>query len=352
VRITRRLVRYTALAGVVAGTIFATPYAQASETDSSAAILAKSQVATTLQQELGDSSAGSYRHKVTGKLVVTVTDNDGARKARKAGAVPRRVANSGATLRQATEELGSWPTVAGTSWAVDPMTNQVLVTADNTVSGGNLERVKEYVTRLGGKARLERVAGTFKTHVAGGDAILAGGGGRCSLGFNVRSGNRTFFLTAGHCTNISAQWSARNVGTIGVRRGSSFPGNDFGIVEYTNASVAKPGAVNLYNGSQQDITAAANPVVGQTVRRSGSTTGVHEGRVTALNATVNYAEGRVSGLIRTTVCAEGGDSGGSLFAGTTALGLTSGGNGDCDSGGTTFFQPVVEALNAFGVSVY
>ena len=88
------------------------------------------------------------------------------------------------------------------------------------------------------------------------------------------------------------------------------------------------------------------------MRRSGSTTGVRSGWVTALNATVNYAEGSVSGLIRTTVCAEPGDSGGSLFAGTTALGLTSGGSGNCSSGGTTYFQPVTEALSRYGVSVF
>ena len=66
--------------------------------------------------------------------------------------------------------------------------------------------------------------------------------------------------------------------------------------------------------------------------------------MTALNATVNYAEGTVTGLIRTTVCAEPGDSGGSLYSGTVAYGLTSGGSGNCSSGGTTFFQPVTEAL--------
>jgi streptogrisin D len=67
---------------------------------------------------------------------------------------------------------------------------------------------------------------------------------------------------------------------------------------------------------------------------------------------VNYAEGSVSGLIRTTVCAEPGDSGGSLYSGTTAHGLTSGGSGNCSSGGVTYFQPVVEALSAYGVSVF
>lgn len=72
----------------------------------------------------------------------------------------------------------------------------------------------------------------------------------------------------------------------------------------------------------------------------------------ALNATVNYSQGSVYGLIRTNVCAEGGDSGCSLFAGNTALGLTSGGSGNCSTGGTTYFQPVKEALSVYGVSVY
>ena len=73
----------------------------------------------------------------------------------------------------------------------------------------------------------------------------------------------------------------------------------------------------------------------------------------ALNATVNYGGGDVvSGLIQTNVCAEPGDSGGSLYDGTKALGLTSGGSGNCTSGGTTFFQPVTEALSAYGVSVF
>ncbi|MBC3992345.1 trypsin-like serine protease, partial [Streptomyces sp. AC563] len=73
--------------------------------------------------------------------------------------------------------------------------------------------------------------------------------------------------------------------------------------------------------------------------------------VTALDATVNYQEGTVEGLIQTTVCAEPGDSGGSLFAGDTALGLTSGGSGNCGSGGETFFQPVTEALQATGTQI-
>ena len=44
--------------------------------------------------------------------------------------------------------------------------------------------------------------------------------------------------------------------------------------------------------------------------------------------------------------------GGPLYDGSKAIGLTSGGSGDCKSGGTTFYQPVPEALSAYGVSIY
>ncbi|SNS27720.1 S1 family peptidase [Actinomadura mexicana] len=106
------------------------------------------------------------------------------------------------------------------------------------------------------------------------------------------------------------------------------------------------------DGRFRDITGAAGATVGETVTSSGSTTGVHDGQVTALDQTVNYQEGSVSGLIQTTVCAEPGDSGGPLFAGSSAVGLTSGGSGDCSSGGVTFFQPMTEPLSAFGVEIY
>lgn len=103
----------------------------------------------------------------------------------------------------------------------------------------------------------------------------------------------------------------------------------------------------------QDITSAVDPTLNMSVTRRGSTTGIHSGTVTGLNATVNYGGGDiVYGMIRTNVCAEPGDSGGPLYSGARAVGLTSGGSGNCSSGGTTFFQPVVEALSAYGVSVY
>ncbi len=244
--------------------------------------------------------------------------------------------------------------IPGSAWYVDSATNQVVVSLDQTFTGAKLAKMTAVTSQFGSAVRVERVAGTLSKYIAGGEAIY-GGGSRCSLGFNVRtSSGANYFLTAGHCTNIASTWYANSSNTtvLGTRAGSSFPGNDYGIVQYTNTSIAKPGSVYLYNGTYQDITTAADAFVGEAVKRSGSTTGLRSGSVTALNATVNYPQGTVYGLIRTNVCAEGGDSGGALFDGTKALGLTSGGSGNCSSGGTTYFQPVKEALAAYGVSVF
>ncbi|MFI1616500.1 S1 family peptidase [Streptomyces lydicus] len=236
--------------------------------------------------------------------------------------------------------------VAGTAWRVDSKTHTLVVTADSTVSQAEVAKIARAAGGNADAVRIDRIAGTFRKLISGGDPIYAPSW-RCSLGFNVRSGSTYYALTAGHCTDGNPPWTTSSGASIGPTAGSSFPGNDYGIIKYTG-SVAHAGTVG-----SQDITSAGTPSVGQTVTRRGSTTGIHSGKVTALNATVNYGGGDiVSGLIQTTVCAEPGDSGGPLYSGSTALGLTSGGSGDCTSGGTTFFQPVTEALSAYGVSVY
>ena len=244
--------------------------------------------------------------------------------------------------------------VAGTAWTVDKETGRVLVTVDETVSDADIARIEKSAGSLAGAITVERTEGTLQRYLAGGDPIYADLGWRCSLGFNVTIGGDYYFLTAGHCTEGYPDWYTNSsLSTyIGPTVHSSFPGDDYGLVEYANSSIDHPGTVNLYNGSSRDITGAVNATVGLSVQRSGSTTGLHSGTVTGLNYTVNYGGGDiVSGLIQTNVCAEPGDSGGPLFSGSSAVGLTSGGSGDCTYGGTTYFQPVVEALNAYGASI-
>ncbi|GAA4931446.1 S1 family peptidase [Streptomyces coeruleoprunus] len=276
-------------------------------------------------------------------------------------ATPAAVAGTADDARATTAELARasdavlTADVPGTAWYTDAKTGKLVVTADSTVSAAELAEIKKAAGGNADALEIKRTPGTFNKLIAGGQAIYAAGGGRCSLGFNVRNSSGTYYaLTAGHCTNIAGTWYTNSGQTtlLGSRSGSSFPGNDYGIIRHANASAAD-GRVYLYNGSYRDITSSGNAYVGQSVQRSGSTTGLRGGTVTGLNATVNYGGGDVVyGLIQTNVCAEPGDSGGPLFSGSTALGLTSGGSGNCSSGGTTFFQPVTEALSAYGVSVF
>ncbi|MEU4656576.1 S1 family peptidase [Streptomyces sp. NPDC023723] len=344
-------------AGIVALVATAVTFqsANASETPSSAgpetlSATAAGKLASTLLGDLGADAAGTYYDAQDKSLVVNVLDAAAARTVEEAGATARIVENSLADLNSARTALKRDATVPGTSWATDPTTNKVVVTADRTVSKAEWAKLTEVVDGLGAKAELKRTEGKYQPFVAGGDAIT-GSGGRCSLGFNVTKGGEPYFLTAGHCTEAITSWSDSSGTVIGENEVSEFPDNDYGLVKYT-ADVDHPSEVNLYDGSAQSITDAAEATVGMAVTRSGSTTQVHDGTVTGLDATVNYGNGDiVNGLIQTDVCAEPGDSGGSLFSGSSAVGLTSGGSGDCTSGGETFFQPVTEALSATGTEI-
>jgi streptogrisin B len=233
--------------------------------------------------------------------------------------------------------------VDGIAWYTDTAAGYVVITADSTVSAAEVATVKRSAGANADAIAVKHTRGVFRPLLSGGDAIY-GGRYRCSLGFNVVQGSTYSFLTAGHCGKVAKTWYTNSSHTtlIGPTIDYSFPGNDYALVRYDNTSLSHPGGFT-----------AANASVGESVTRTGSTTGTHSGRVTALNVTVRYqGGGTVRGMIQTTVCAEPGDSGGPLYDGTKALGITSGGSGDCKSGGTTFYQPVPEAANTYGVTVY
>ncbi|MDQ0766304.1 S1 family peptidase [Streptomyces canus] len=317
-----------------------------------------SDLASQLEQLLGDAFAGSYYDSDSQQLVVNVISGDNNNvvvQAKKAGAKVREVDNSLTELAAGAKTLKEEATIPGTAWAVDPRTNKILVTADSTVTGDKWNTVESTVKSLGSDmATIKKSAGTFKTFVSGGDAIF-GGGARCSLGFNVTAGDGSpAFLTAGHCGVAAEQWSDTQDGQpIATVDQATFPGDgDFALVKYDDPATEAPSEVNVGGGQTVAISQAADAEVGLQVFRMGSTTGLADGQVLGLDATVNYPEGTVTGLIQTDVCAEPGDSGGSLFTQDgSAIGLTSGGSGDCTVGGETFFQPVTTALQAVGATL-
>ncbi|WP_041792320.1 ricin-type beta-trefoil lectin domain protein [Stigmatella aurantiaca] len=307
---------------------------------------------TRLSQELGTRFGGAWLNEDGSQLIVGITDEASATLVRLAGAEPHRVARSKAQLDRVMEELDRNAAHAGPTihtWYVDLPTNSVVVTADD--SGMSTFRAESFIARSSGAKdgtiRLVRSTEAPRPlyDTRGGDAYYPGNA-RCSIGFPVNGG----FVTAGHCGGVGTNTSGSNGVAQGTVRGSSFPTNDYGWVQTNGSWVSQPW-VNNYAGGV-DIVAGSNEAgVGASICRSGSTTGKRCGSIQAKNITVNYSNGPVYGLTQTNVCAEPGDSGGSWLSGNQAQGVTSGGSGNCTSGGTTFFQPINPILSTYGLSL-
>ncbi|OZM74825.1 trypsin [Amycolatopsis antarctica] len=285
---------------------------------------------------LGDRAAGSYLDE-RGLPVVNVLDQATADEVTRSGATAKLVSRSVAQLDAARGAVEALPSVAHTSIGTDVRTNQVVVTIAEEADDAEAAALTAEAARHGDAVRVATVAGGMHKSILNGEAIT-GGGSRCSAGFNVNSGGALHVLDAGHCTGAVASWN------IGPSVGASFPDNDYGLIR--NDTGDGPGAVTLWDGTSQAITSAADATVGQQVCKSGSTTNLTCGSVQATNVTVNYAEGPVYQAVQTSAGVGPGDSGGCLFSGSVGLGITSG-----MGGGSSYFQPVVEALNAYGMSL-
>lgn len=290
--------------------------------------------------DLGSEAAGMWLDQQTGQVVVNVVSEESAAKVRQAGATAQVVSRTTAELESIRDELLKGQP-ADTSVGIDVKSNQVVVQIGPKAAASALDTAS---TRFGSAVRVEHVDSSFSVLISGGDPIVGGGGGRCSLGFNT-TGNTG--VTAGHCTAGIGQWYDGWTGQYyGPSIHASFPGNDFGLIR-NDGGLPQTGYVYLYNGGYQDISAVLNPYYGLYVCKSGSTTGVTCGYVYATGVTICYAQGCVGDMAQSNAYAAPGDSGGSWFNGGYAIGLTSGGGG-----GWTFFQPVAEALYAYGIWVF
>ena len=249
----------------------------------------------------------------------------------------------------AAAPVHAFAATAGTAWWND---GRLTVSIDDSVRPSVAAGLTRAVTRAGGTVLRE--PGTRAPHIAGGDTFNAGAvGGRCLIGFNAKAGPTYFFLTAAHCVPAvgATVYAGTGTGTVlGVvaARDTTY---DYALVRYTNGTIAKPSAVNLYAGGLQPITSFGSGTVGQTVRRTGPN-GTRTGTITSLNVTINYAGGTVYNMIRTTVCSEPGESGGPLFAGTVGIGINWGGSGNCATGGASYYSSVRRAATAYGVAPY
>ncbi len=307
---------------------------------------------STLKAELGNRFGGAWLNKDGTRLIVGVTHEADADLVRSAGAEPQRVSRSLEQLEQVKAALDRNAQSASKSihaWYIDVTTNSVVVLAES--SGMAKQQGDHFVALAGDKDGAIRVVPSEDAprpfyDVRGADPFYTPNGGRCLIGFSVVGG----FITAGHCGTVGTPTKGYNMVDQGVFQGSSFPGNDYAWVK-VNSNWTPRGVINNFGGGTVAVTGSTAAPIGASVCRPSPTTGWRCGTIQSLNATINYAEGVITGLTRTNVCAESGDSGGPWLSGTQAQGVTSGGSGNCTSGGTTYFQPVNEILNAYGLTL-
>ncbi|MFJ7244745.1 S1 family peptidase [Kitasatospora sp. NPDC098652] len=310
-------------------------------------------VQRALTQTLGDRWAGAWIDGPQAELVVATTDASAARTITAHGGRATVVRHSLASLDRAKDALDRASRAAAPDatplWYVDVRANTVVVrSADDVRTGAFLDRAG--VDRS--LVRVERATAAPRplADLHGGDAYYIDNAARCSIGFPVTQNGQPGFVSAGHCGQPGSNATASDGSSIDTFQGSTFPGNDYSWVAAGSDWTAQP-QVNDYAGGAVTVGGSSEQTVGGSVCRSGSTTGWHCGTVQELGATVNYQEGSVYGLTRTDVCAEPGDSGGSFISGDQAQGVTSGGSGDCTSGGETYFQPVNPILDTYGLTL-
>ncbi|MGW5052234.1 alpha-lytic protease prodomain-containing protein [Actinokineospora sp. NPDC004072] len=297
---------------------------------------------SALKARLGSAYAGSWMDSTGHTLTVAVTDAALADAVRAHGAVPATARHSESTLEAAKAKLDARATTAPAEvpgWYVDVKANRVVVLAN---SGGEAE-ARAWAAGAGLRGAIVGVETSAEDpkpmiDVIGGNAYYFGQG-RCSVGFSVEGG----FVTAGHC----GRTGTRTTQPSGSVQGSSFPGNDYAWVRVDAGNTPRP-LVNRYPGTVP-VAGSQEAPVGSSVCRSGSTTGWRCGTIQQKNASVTYPEGTITGLTRTNACAEPGDSGGSWLTGDQAQGVTSGGSGNCQTGGTIYFQPITEILQVYGL---
>jgi streptogrisin C len=309
-----------------------------------------------LRNALGPRFAGAWvSGRTSARLTVATTAAGDATAIRAQGAEAVVVAASLGDLQAVKRRLDAVAaarrtvTVDAPVWYVDVRANRVVVQGTSRSAADAFLRAARVDPRWV-SVRVSPDRPRPLADIVGGDAFYIDGTARCSVGFSVTKGSQQGFATAGHCGAPGSTTTGYDRTAQGTFQASVFPGRDMAWVA-TNGNWTATPRVRGANGQLVQVNGSVQALVGASVCRSGSTTGWHCGTIEGQNVSVRYPEGTVDGLTRTTVCAEPGDSGGPYLSGAQAQGTTSGGTGNCTSGGTTFFQPVNPTLQAFGLTL-
>ncbi len=312
-----------------------------------------------LRGSVQSSFAGGWIHD--DKIYIGVTDQAAADHVFANGALPVLMNTSLSKLENAKKAIDNHLTDQKratkqtsniASYFLDVTTNKLVVEAldagqDNARELAKLTGLSESEFEI---RRVDKLP-TLSTSVLGGDQYyLNDSNNWCSIGFSVDGG----FVSAGHCGSRGDYVRNNQNVKLGTFAGSIFPGRDMSYIQ-TYDDITLKGLIDDYQGGTFPVKGSSEAAVGASICRSGNKTGVRCGKISGKDQTVVFnnpnSQDTVNGLTRTSACCDHGDSGGSYFSGTQGQGVCSGQNGDCNSGGYSWFYPLNPILEEYGVSL-
>lgn len=170
------------------------------------------------------------------------------------------------------------------------------------------------------------------------DAKMPVGQLECSTGFNGTLNGKPVIITAAHCNRLDGVRAAFADGTEFGTFAETKPDHIDSAIIKVDEALGDRFDNNLVGGEEgkaQEITGTAAPVAGQVACKMGSRTGFSCGKIAETGAHIDVAGQRtIDNAFTVDICALPGDSGGVVFSGNKALGISSASNvaGEKDCG--------------------
>ncbi|MFD8583394.1 S1 family peptidase [Streptomyces californicus] len=321
-------------------------------------------------QKRGITGDGAF-FDASGDLTVNAGDTAEAAAIEKAGLEARVPARGQAELDRIKAELdraAADKTPSGVvAWAVDLPSDTVTVKVNNE-RGAAAKAFIAKAARHGAAVKIERGQEKLEAKAAiypGSKMTFNNTSQWCSVGYGARdSAGRQYLVTAGHCvTNTLRYDGAAFAQGYKTRYALGTRSVDMGILTINSGHSITTSVGTWGNSNPVAVRGGSRASSGAAICKSGATTGWTCGTIGSYNNTVTYVDLNggpdtvVSGLATSSVCVEGGDSGGAYISGNQAQGMTSGGptnqkcTGGVNSRGSSYFQPLDDALRYYGLTL-
>ncbi|MFE0188081.1 S1 family peptidase [Streptomyces sp. NPDC058989] len=189
----------------------------------------------------------------------------------------------------------------------------------------------------------------------------------CSVGYGAHdSSGRQYLVSAGHCVADLTDLYHNNAHFakgVSSRFSEGHQSVDMGVARVDSDDSIATQVGTWGHGASVAVKGSRRAASGASLCKSGQTTGWTCGAVGSYNVTVTYSGENggpntvVTGLASSSVCTQGGDSGGAYISGNQAQGMTSGGpsgqqcTGGTNSTGSSYFQPLDDALSYYGLTL-